>query len=1639
MTRHGFVLLLLPLIFTVESAVALTAVDHQSSLESTEFRVVTDVLRETPPAELFAAWPGAGPSLGPAILESLLEQGDPALAVARSELRMNGEASRTLLAIEVVSRLCGASCTDDLIRRVELAGDARVRGAALQALGSTGAPGAVGQAVELLDTDEPEPVLVAALSVVARHGTAADARHVEALRSHPSEEVSLLAGLVGASVRGLHGELPTRAETFAAPEPIVAPVLAQQLAAECRRVLEDAAESGLDAHYAAGNKHLAVFHVGYETLSVELWVDLDDLLGITPEGADGWISYWVSVKTDFSIDILGASPPFGLTLVNHQREPTVDDPLMRLQFTALSGNVAGLEVTLGNVGYGGTEEFSIDLAQPSPAIVSGSALVTSATVLRAEIHRSAFEPILGGALADESGGVSFQRVGERMLSLLVTPLGYFRTFSGLLDPANHRRLTASDDPGSSAVGDPRALSITDVWAGLDADGDGYADGWVPPSGSGTQPATHYGLKVSFQADSTYQDDFRVQVGDAPAGWIVAAVGGDGETYGKNYDVFSIEPHTRVGTHWTIACSPGAPTFLPLEIRLFRRNILWFDDLLDTVTTVVRCAQPPEPTESHLLTVEKEGSALGTVSSQPDVLVCDSSCPRDLARVDAGTAVTLAAAPETGAVFAGWGGDCTGMGSCTVIVDRERTVSATFQRPEVTALSPPAAPSDLQAVAASTTSIILSWSDRSSDEDGFLLERQTLPDGPWFRIRRLMANTESATSTHLTPDTRYGFRLTAYNEGGSSGYGGEAFATTWSAAPAVPTNLRARARSNRQIALSWDDPNSGSASYEVEQSADGASFSVVGYNGRGDTTFTRTVNPGSTRYYRVRAYRSGSGYSSYSSVVMVTACAPPGSPRHEAPYSGEDDVPLDQVLEWQGDDEVARWDLHLDTNSQPALFASGLPNPSPGDDVSFDPGGLDPGTLYYWSVVAHASCDPSLRTASDVRVFSTLGAPEPVELLHPVDGATGLPTGAVLDWANVTTDGAVLYRLFLDTVDPPVASHELDTRTVAFMELAADTTYHWQVEARSAEDPSLTSSSPVWSFTTGTAGTRTYVLDAVADAGLRDGSFSNRNYGGDPSGEAEDKAFGVGNDDNFYLDPGPAKLRGAVAFDLSEIPAGSDLVNATLTLQYAGSSGAHPSPLALYFTPYTSAWSESSITWNNRPGRSGADAVEGVWPPSGFNPTQNDLSALVDKWLDGTLSNHGFEISMPAWETESDRAAYFFQKEWSPNLAAELQVVVVPRCEAPAVPTGPSPADGAIGLASPLVLGWADDPEVGSWEVRFGPAGGALDATPTAESEHPVEGLEPSTAYDWQVEARAGCDSSLTATSPLWTFTTDACLDLVPPSLTAPASQATGQPREVSLTWQSVAGAGDYEVLMATENPPTPVVVTTSSLGATVLVEPGSTYFWRVRAIAACDPSRTTESPVALFHTAGAPSADAGIDLAVAPGEAVVVGGTPAASGGLAPYSFAWSLDSSTGAQLDSPATANPTFTAQESGGYRLRLVVTDANGFASTPSEALVEVSCDEDRLVSGQTVLGAAIFEGCRRLTVAGTVVTDGATLVLRAGERVTLGDGFRVDVGGELTVEVDPALQPSTVETGPRRRLSSAHCDRPASSFVVRTRLVD
>jgi Divergent InlB B-repeat domain len=95
-----------------------------------------------------------------------------------------------------------------------------------------------------------------------------------------------------------------------------------------------------------------------------------------------------------------------------------------------------------------------------------------------------------------------------------------------------------------------------------------------------------------------------------------------------------------------------------------------------------------------LAITRNGTGMGTVTSAPAGITCGSDCTET---VVAGTSVILTAAAASGSTFSGWsGGGCSGAAGCTVTLNADTTVTATFNTsptvpvPVASSLSPSSA-------------------------------------------------------------------------------------------------------------------------------------------------------------------------------------------------------------------------------------------------------------------------------------------------------------------------------------------------------------------------------------------------------------------------------------------------------------------------------------------------------------------------------------------------------------------------------------------------------------------------------------------------------------------------------------------------------------------------------------------------------------------------------------------------------------------------------------------------------------------------------------------------------------------------------------------------------------------------------------
>ncbi|MEQ1760641.1 MAG: fibronectin type III domain-containing protein, partial [Vicinamibacterales bacterium] len=186
---------------------------------------------------------------------------------------------------------------------------------------------------------------------------------------------------------------------------------------------------------------------------------------------------------------------------------------------------------------------------------------------------------------------------------------------------------------------------------------------------------------------------------------------------------------------------------------------------------------------------------------------------------------------------------------------------------------PDAPTGLGASAPNATTVNLTWTDASTTETGFVLER-AIGAGSYVELATLAANATTYVDTTVA-STSYSYRLRAVNAGGFSAYSNVATVTTPappSAPPAAPTGLGATAPTASSVQLTWTDASTTETTFRIERAPNGGSFVEIATVAADVTAYTdNAVSPSTAYQYRVRA-GNVAGNSDYSNTASVTTPA-----------------------------------------------------------------------------------------------------------------------------------------------------------------------------------------------------------------------------------------------------------------------------------------------------------------------------------------------------------------------------------------------------------------------------------------------------------------------------------------------------------------------------------------------------------------------------------------------------------------------------------------------------------------------------------------------------------------------------------------------------------------------------------------------
>jgi unsaturated rhamnogalacturonyl hydrolase len=181
---------------------------------------------------------------------------------------------------------------------------------------------------------------------------------------------------------------------------------------------------------------------------------------------------------------------------------------------------------------------------------------------------------------------------------------------------------------------------------------------------------------------------------------------------------------------------------------------------------------------------------------------------------------------------------------------------------------PAAPSNL-AAADGVGQSVLTWTDNSSNETGFKIERKPLgsPDGSYVEVGSAAANAQSFTD--VVPAGSYTYRVRAVNGPTPSGYSNADDAVVSApAGPAAPSNLGATVTGGDTAVLSWTDNSSNETGFRIERRIGAGSFSTLITKPAGSTTHSDPGLGVNSYSYRVIAVGSPDSAPSNEALVII---------------------------------------------------------------------------------------------------------------------------------------------------------------------------------------------------------------------------------------------------------------------------------------------------------------------------------------------------------------------------------------------------------------------------------------------------------------------------------------------------------------------------------------------------------------------------------------------------------------------------------------------------------------------------------------------------------------------------------------------------------------------------------------------------
>ena len=363
----------------------------------------------------------------------------------------------------------------------------------------------------------------------------------------------------------------------------------------------------------------------------------------------------------------------------------------------------------------------------------------------------------------------------------------------------------------------------------------------------------------------------------------------------------------------------------------------------------------------------------------------------------------------------------------------------------TTLSSIAAPTGVKAEAVSTSEIKISW-NALTGADGVVLYRATASTGPWTALRSIDKSQTSATSSSLTANKTYYYKLIPYNTvGGTKTYGtASAVVNAKTYILNAPTGVKAEAISASEIKISWNTLSVAEGYLLYRATASTGPWTALKTVEAGTLEATSvSLTSGKTYYYKVAAYKTVSGtkiYGAPSTVVNATTLSSivaPTGVKAEAVSTSEIKISWNALT---GADGVVLYRATASTGPWTALRSIDK------SQTSATSSSLTANKTYYYKLIPY-------KTVGGTKTYGTASAVVNAKT-YILNGPTGVKAEALssssikISWSSLSgAEGYLLYRATAST-GPWTALKTVSAGTLnaTSVSLTAGKTYYYKVAA-----------------------------------------------------------------------------------------------------------------------------------------------------------------------------------------------------------------------------------------------------------------------------------------------------------------------------------------------------------------------------------------------------------------------------------------------------------------------------------------------------------------------------------------------------------------------------------------------------------------